>query len=466
MSATAKQFYRRQLPSTCVDFSSELGKALFTSSLLKGHANIYFKLAAQFRTQDEPLFCGLSTLVMVLNALEVDPGRVWKGSWRWYHESMLDCCAPLETVMKTGINLRQFACLAVCNRLSVRTEQIDPDSNMDAALIKFRQDLIASVVSEDTVLVTSFNRGVLGQTGGGHFSPIAAYDEGSDRALIMDVARFKYPPHWVELKLLHQAMQSVDKSTSAPRGYFVMSLRKDTRPLILFRLHRNFAVDSKQLNSQLTEWRAYLQATPADQSDDLISTTLTKFRELFEEYSLCCKIINGDKCTPCSGMEAMLDEQLSECCKLICKQVKAGGVYERMAALGLAKQHAALTALLLAWPLDIEPPTGRVEALSNIIAQDVQRFDAYAKNEIDLLRIQIRTRILGVEQQPALHDFPALAPLSSQHLQLPLQQLQHLQPLQHLQQQQHLQHLHEPQHDFLSPPQQVHGLHLQFVHAQ
>ena len=60
---------------------------------------------------------------MVLNALEVDPGRVWKGPWRWYHESMLDCCAPLEEMKKTGITLRQFACIAMSNRLAVRTEQ-------------------------------------------------------------------------------------------------------------------------------------------------------------------------------------------------------------------------------------------------------------------------------------------------------------------------------------------------------
>lgn len=41
----------------------------------------YFRLAEQFRTQDEPAFCGLSTLTMVLNALAVDPGRVWKGMY-------------------------------------------------------------------------------------------------------------------------------------------------------------------------------------------------------------------------------------------------------------------------------------------------------------------------------------------------------------------------------------------------
>ena len=66
-----------------------------------GYMDCYFGLAAQFRTQDEPAFCGLSTLVMVLNTLQVDPKKVWKGVWRWYHENMLDCCVPL------GVNDRK-----------------------------------------------------------------------------------------------------------------------------------------------------------------------------------------------------------------------------------------------------------------------------------------------------------------------------------------------------------------------
>ena len=76
------------------------GKKLFSESLSQGYMECYFKLAEQFRTQDEPAFCGLTTLVMVLNSLSVDPGRVWKGPWRWYHENMLDCCVPLQVVEK------------------------------------------------------------------------------------------------------------------------------------------------------------------------------------------------------------------------------------------------------------------------------------------------------------------------------------------------------------------------------
>lgn len=59
------------------------------------------------RTQDEPAFCGLASIAMVLNALAIDPKRAWKGPWRWFHEQMLDCCQPLDQVLQTGIVLEQ-----------------------------------------------------------------------------------------------------------------------------------------------------------------------------------------------------------------------------------------------------------------------------------------------------------------------------------------------------------------------
>jgi glutathione gamma-glutamylcysteinyltransferase len=65
---------------------------LFQESLLDGTMNGFFKLMEQFSMQDEPAFCGLTSLSMVLNSLSIDPRRTWKGAWRWFHEAMLDCC--------------------------------------------------------------------------------------------------------------------------------------------------------------------------------------------------------------------------------------------------------------------------------------------------------------------------------------------------------------------------------------
>ena len=68
-----------------------------------------------YQTQANPAYCGLTSLAMTLNSLNVDPQRVWKGVWRWFDEELLDCCVPLHRVQKSGIALDEFACLAVCN---------------------------------------------------------------------------------------------------------------------------------------------------------------------------------------------------------------------------------------------------------------------------------------------------------------------------------------------------------------
>ena len=41
--------------------------------------------------------------------------------------------------------------------------------------------------------------------------------------LMLDVARFKYPPHWIPLKLLWEAMDTIiDEATGHRRGYALL----------------------------------------------------------------------------------------------------------------------------------------------------------------------------------------------------------------------------------------------------
>lgn len=168
---TAPHFYKRQLPKTCIRLddtavrmimafalrthcSHVQGEALFLSSFVAGFAKGFLRLMSQFRTrmfmfrrkfdklmcfllaEDEPAYCGLSTLVMVLNSLSVDPGVVWKGPWRWYHENMLDCCESLAVIQSRGVTFRQFACMARCNMLDVQAVRAMPVN--EAAVNAFR----------------------------------------------------------------------------------------------------------------------------------------------------------------------------------------------------------------------------------------------------------------------------------------------------------------------------------------
>ncbi|KAL4101496.1 hypothetical protein PRIC1_005248 [Phytophthora ramorum] len=213
-------FHRRHLPQDCIAFSSPEGRKLFTEAINSStnFMQIYFPLAEQFITQAEPAFCGLATLAMCLNALQIDPGRLWKGPWRWFSEELFDCCTSLSVAKEKGISMSEFICLARCN--GVLTE--DYRATSDFTLEQFRDIVKHSCATSSEIVVLNYSRKVLGQTGDGHFSPIGGYHAERDMVLLMDVARFKYPPHWVKLSRVFDAMQRVDQSMDLPRGLVVL----------------------------------------------------------------------------------------------------------------------------------------------------------------------------------------------------------------------------------------------------
>eukprot|EP00884_Botryococcus_braunii_P008284 jgi/Botrbrau1/17457/Bobra.0054s0046.2 len=232
-SNSAVTFFRRVLPSPpATAFASQEGQKIFQEALADGTMAGFFKLMQEFRTQDEPAFCGLASVAMVLNALAIDPRRAWKGPWRYFHETLLDCCTPLEKVKEEGIVLQQAACLARCN--GARCQVISFD---DATLEQFREDVVDAVSSGLRHVVVSYSRKQFLQTGDGHFSPIGGYHKGRDLVLILDTARFKYPPHWVPLTELYKAMGQIDRVTGRPRGYMILDA-PDLQQSVLFTLGR------------------------------------------------------------------------------------------------------------------------------------------------------------------------------------------------------------------------------------
>ena len=131
----------------------------------------YFGLAGQFRTQDEPAYCGLSSLVMALNAMEVDTHRLWKGVWRWFHEDQLDCCVPLSQIQEEGMSLGTFNCLAECNGAKV------VKCVQGGTFEEFEEDVkwVSSSPAEERTMILNYSRQEFGQTGDGHFSPMGGY---------------------------------------------------------------------------------------------------------------------------------------------------------------------------------------------------------------------------------------------------------------------------------------------------
>jgi hypothetical protein len=201
-----------------VTLNSREGQGMLVQSISAGDAAAYFPLAEQFLTQSSPPLCGPATIAMVLNSLAIDPNRVWKGVWRWYSEEMLLACASMD--WSVGLTMQEFAHLAECNGTIVSNFV---SGGPGASLEEFRAS-VQRLCADDTMsrrLVVNFSRATLGQTGeAGHYSPVAAYNREKDSVLILDVARFKYPPFWVPVPLLAEAMKEIDPSTGSSRGFF------------------------------------------------------------------------------------------------------------------------------------------------------------------------------------------------------------------------------------------------------
>ena len=87
----------------------------------------------------------------------------------------------------------------------------------------FRLALEATSRVEDFQMICNLSRKVLGQTGDGHFCPVGGYNAEAGMVLLLDTARFKYPPHWVNLNLLYQSVCTSDSESGIMRGFILLT---------------------------------------------------------------------------------------------------------------------------------------------------------------------------------------------------------------------------------------------------
>lgn len=236
-SLTAKFGYT--LPEELVDYRSIESKKRLLRCINEGSAVPFFSLSSCYKNQSHPAYCGISTLVVVLNSLGIDPKSTWKTPWRWFTEEVLEKQmdpSQLEAVRKTGITLNDFQKFAQCNDAScslIRAEEGEQGYK------GFLEDL-AKVCCGGTVLLShnkcddqveftaneimavSFHRESLNQHGDGHFSPVAAFDKTTMSVLVLDTARFKYPPYWAPARDLYRSMLAKDAVTGLSRGYLIV----------------------------------------------------------------------------------------------------------------------------------------------------------------------------------------------------------------------------------------------------
>ena len=116
-----------------------------------------------------------------------------------------------------GLQLRQLAQVLRSHGLRIVIRVVD--GSTDPAAI--RREIAANLATGDDFVLVNYARRVLGQQGGGHISPLGAYDERSDSFLIMDVNPNRAPWVWVRSDDLIAAMRTFD--TLENRGYLLVS---------------------------------------------------------------------------------------------------------------------------------------------------------------------------------------------------------------------------------------------------
>jgi len=209
------------LPRNLIGFNSSQGEQLLLESQAR---QAYWPLSVQFVTQNNQAYCGVASMVMVLNALsipapvapEYSPYHVFTQENFFNNEQTRKVLAP-EVVARQGMTLDQLGQLLATYSVNVKVYH-----STDTSLEEFRKQAVENLQQPNNFILVNYLRKVLGEDRGGHISPLAAYNKQTDRFLILDVSRYKYPPVWVKATDLWQAMATMDTTSGKTRGFVLV----------------------------------------------------------------------------------------------------------------------------------------------------------------------------------------------------------------------------------------------------
>lgn len=209
----------------------------------------FFTLANQFEAQSNGLFCGPTTAAIVLNSLRAgkadllpkDRSRLNESELqylpngfdpavaRYTQETVLTKSPkprievfgkPVQVAGKEvkdfGYQLRQFDALLKSHGLNTQLRVVDDNLNDDIIV----SEMVQNLKRRGDYVIVNYKRAEVGQEGGGHISPVGAYDEDSHSFLILDVNPAKASWVWMPAETLIKGMRSFD--TVENRGYILV----------------------------------------------------------------------------------------------------------------------------------------------------------------------------------------------------------------------------------------------------
>jgi hypothetical protein len=208
-------------PAAVIYWHTPAGKALH--SRIPADAD-YWQLSSTFAVQSTQTYCSVASAITVLNAMPivkpVDPAYApyaYFTQSNFFTPEVSKIISP-QTVLEIGMTREEMVKALTAGGVHATT--IAGDAINDAAL----RTLLNKALGDDgQYVLVNYLRAKLGQVGGGHWSVLAAYDAESDNVLILDVAKYKYPPVWINIATLHQAIDTLDTTSNKSRGLVLVS---------------------------------------------------------------------------------------------------------------------------------------------------------------------------------------------------------------------------------------------------
>ena len=189
-----------------------------------GNHSKFLNLIRYFVTQKTLAYCGVASSVILLNTLKSSaPLERVHYPYRYFTQSNVFGLNILKQgitpakVNHSGMSIADVMALLSSHGLKTRAYHAG-DMNYEQT----KQVMVAAMKAPGEYILVNYYRPALHQVGGGHISPVAAYDAKTDSFLLLDVARYKYPPVWVDAKTLYAAMDTKDSRSTATRGFIVV----------------------------------------------------------------------------------------------------------------------------------------------------------------------------------------------------------------------------------------------------
>lgn len=205
-------------------FLSPESAALFETASEKAS---FWKLSAAFVSEDRQTFCGVASSVMALNALDVPPPVAprWYPYKYWNQDNIFTLGALEAATSVAAVEAHGMTLPVLARFIAASGAKSEPKHASDTDLAAFRETARRVLNDPNAILLVDIERAALGQgggPGGGHISPIAAYNAAADRFLLLDVARYRFKPSWIPADLLFAAMNTIDPDSNRSRGYVVV----------------------------------------------------------------------------------------------------------------------------------------------------------------------------------------------------------------------------------------------------